>query len=154
MPRLLGRLRNYKADQGRYVRLAALWSLVALWFYGCYRLWETLMDLRWSWAAPLRTRWVDELPIVEWPLTPAAVIAAVVFLAGAAGIQMFLNRPKVADLLIETEAELRKVTWPSFRDTASASLVVLFTVAILFVLLAVFDFVVGRLIDFLLYSGR
>lgn len=147
----LARFRTFKPEQGRYVRLTAFWSLTALWFYGCYRLWETLSDLRWSWATWLRTRWVEELPLVEWPLTPAAVIAILVFLGGIASLQLFLNKPNVADLLIETEAELRKVTWPTFRDTLSSSLVVLSTVFVMFLLLAVFDFVLGQVIDFLLH---
>ena len=150
---LLSRLRNYKPEHGRYVRLTCFWSLTALWFYGCYRLWQSLSDLRWSWASWLRTRWVDELPLVEWPLTPAVLVSVLAFLFGMAAFQMFLNRPKVADLLIETEAELRKVTWPTFRDTAGSSMVVLCTVLVMFVLLAAFDFAIGQVVDFLLYRA-
>jgi len=127
--------------------------MAALLGYGCFRLGQTLLDLRFSWAAWLRTVWIEEMPVVEWAVTPAAVLALVTFLVGLASIQMFLNRPKVADLLVETEAELRKVTWPTFKDTASASLVVLLTVAILFALLGVYDIVLGQVIDFLLYRG-
>ena len=152
-PSMLDRLRTYKPDQGRYVRLAAFWSIAALWGYGCFRLGQTLSDLRYSWAGWLRARWVEEVPVVEWSITPAVVIAAVVFLAGLAMLQMTLNRPKVADLLIDTEGELRKVTWPTFKDTASASFVVLLTVLILFVLLGVFDIALGQIVDFLLYRG-
>ncbi|MBL8692997.1 MAG: preprotein translocase subunit SecE [Planctomycetes bacterium] len=65
--------------------------------------------------------------------------------------QFWLNRPHVADLLIETEAELKKVTWPTMPDTASSSLIVLITVLVIFLLVAVYDFGLSQLIDKLLY---
>lgn len=148
---LLDSLRTYKPEQGRYVRLSAFWGLTVLWFYGCFRLAETLADLRYEWASSLRTKIVEELPLVEWPVTPAILIAGLVFLAGMAVFQFWLNRPHVADLLIETEAELKKVTWPTMPDTASSSLIVLITVLVIFLLVAVYDFGLSQLIDKLLY---
>ncbi len=149
---LLERLRTYKAEQGRYVRLSAFWSLTLLWLYGCFRFYEQLRDLRFEWAAFLRHNLIEEIPLLEVPFPMAALVGILVFLAGAAGFQMFLNKPNVADLLIDTEAELRKVTWPTIRDTTSASIVVLITVLVVFILLGVFDFVLGRAITFLLFT--
>ena len=54
-------------------------------------------------------------------------------------IYRFLNRPKVADVLIETESELRKVVWPSWADTWAGTMAVIVTVAILLTYLAVAD---------------
>jgi preprotein translocase SecE subunit len=150
-PTIFDRLRTYRADQGRYVRLATFWSLTFLWGYGCYRFAEALWDLGFSWASWLRTQLVEELPLVEWPLTPAKIIAVVTFLLGLAALQAFLNRPKVAETLIETEAELRKVTWPTTKDTVQSSVVVLLTVLILLGLMAGFDIILSQIFDFLLY---
>lgn len=150
-PTLLESLKTYRADQGRYVRLTAFWSLATLWGYGSFRLYQSLSDLRFEWAAWLRTHVVEEIPLLEWPLTPAMLLAALAFLLGTAAIQYALNRPKIAETLIETEAELRKVTWPTVRDTTSSSFVVLFTVVVLLVMMAGFDVVVSQIVDFLLY---
>lgn len=150
---LFDRLKTYRSDQGRYVRLASFWSLAILWFYGCYRLEGTLHDLRASWASIFRARLLEEIPLIERPLTLSMTIAGVVYLAGLAVLQMFLNRPKIAETLIETEAELRKVTWPTSKDTIQASLVVLVTVIVLLAMLAGFDIVLARVFDFLLASG-
>lgn len=147
------RLRTYRPEHGRYVRLGSFWLLVILWSYGCFRFSETLADLRFGWAAFLRRPVIQELPLLEVSLTPAALVAILVFMLGVAGLQIFLNTPKVAETLIETESELRKVTWPTFKDTVNASLIVLFTVIAMFVLLGVYDAVLGRAADSL-FLGR
>jgi preprotein translocase subunit SecE len=61
-----------------------------------------------------------------------------------------LNRPKVADFLIETETELRKVAWPNFKDTRHASIVVIITVLVLAFFLAGADIVLGEVVKLLL----
>ena len=42
-----------------------------------------------------------------------------------------LSRPKIANFLIETEIELRKVAWPSFPETRAASVVVIICVVVM-----------------------
>jgi preprotein translocase SecE subunit len=54
-------------------------------------------------------------------------------------IYRFLNRPKVADMLIETETELRKVVWPTWSDTWAGTMAVVATVVVLLAYLAVAD---------------
>jgi preprotein translocase SecE subunit len=93
---------------------------------------------------------VPGLPIVG-DLTWLKVICAFVFVFGAWGIHKLLNRPAAVDLLIDTEQELKKVSWPSWAEVKSATLVVtIVTVvmgAILFwadeLLQALFRFVIG-----------
>jgi len=65
-------------------------------------------------------------------------------------IYRFLNRPKVADMLIETENELRKVVWPSWADTWAGTMAVVVTVVVLLVYLAVADWVYIQLFSGLL----
>ena len=49
-----------------------------------------------------------------------------------------------ADLLIETEAEMKKVTWPSLSETMSGSITVILTVLVLMAILALFDMALGN----------
>ncbi len=66
---------------------------------------------------------------------------------------LFLNKPKVADLLIETEAELKKCTWPTLKETWDASVVVVITVVVIGLFLAGSDMVLSRIFNLILYSG-
>jgi preprotein translocase SecE subunit len=59
-------------------------------------------------------------------------------------IWRWLDKPKNADLLIDTESEMRKVTWPTFKDVVSSSLVVIFCVLFLLVFLAGADILIAR----------
>ncbi|MFN0206443.1 MAG: preprotein translocase subunit SecE [Planctomycetota bacterium] len=149
---ILSKLKMYKPDQGRYVRMATFWILTFLIGYGCYRLSETLADLRYGWAEWLRRPIINELPLVETSFIAASLVAFAVFLLSIAGLQIILNKQKIADSLIETEGELRKVTWPTFRDTMSASIVVLVCVLILFILLGVYDMAIGKSFDVIFFG--
>ena len=61
--------------------------------------------------------------------------------------------PKVADLLIETEAELRKVTWPTMSEAINSSIVVIACVVFLMAFLAGADWLLGRWTSFILTGG-
>ena len=56
-----------------------------------------------------------------------------------------LARPKVATSLVETESEMRKVTWPAWPETWAGTLAVAGTVVVLFLFLTVVDLVLARL---------
>jgi preprotein translocase SecE subunit len=93
------------------------------------------------------------LPVLGVELTPAFLIAAALFLGGAFLIYRWLDRPKNADLLIETESELRKVSWPTLPEAMNGSTVVILCVAFLMVFLAGADWVLGRWSVFLFGAG-
>ncbi len=86
---------------------------------------------------------VDTTPWTRVPILGDFGIGA----ASSLGLQLlvgfliyrFLNRPKVADMLIETELELRKVVWPTWADTWAGTMAVVVTVTILLAYLAVAD---------------
>ncbi|MEM7517388.1 MAG: preprotein translocase subunit SecE, partial [Planctomycetota bacterium] len=52
--------------------------------------------------------------------------------------------PKIAETLIDTESELKKVTWPTVPEAINASIVVLVTVLFLMAFLAGSDWILGR----------
>src|SRR5262245_59596887 len=115
----------YKKDQGRLARMAAFWSTTALAFYGCWSLKDTL-GAAWggTLSAPLIAS-MKKVPILGLPFNAATLIAAAVFVAATIALYRWQHTPKVADLLIETEAELRKVTWPTLPEAFQSSLVVI-----------------------------
>ena len=130
----------YKKDQGRMARMTAYWSGTIFLFYGCVSLFRELTG---SSAQLAQAVGGIEIPVLGMELSPSLMIATVVFLGGAYLFFRWVERPKQADLLIETESEMRKVTWPSLSETMSGSITVILTVLILMFILAWFDFLLG-----------
>jgi preprotein translocase SecE subunit len=130
----------YKKDQGRMARMTAYWSGTIFLFYGCVSLFrEMSRSVQLSQAVG-----GIEIPILGMDLSPSLLIAAVVFMGGAYLFFRWVERPKQADLLIETEAEMKKVTWPSLSETMSGSITVILTVLVLMAILALFDMALGN----------
>ena len=76
--------------------------------------------------------------LTEW-ITPSLVISLVLFAIGLVWVRGFLNRPKFADLLIATEAELKRVRWAPKKDTTKATVVVLYFVLWFSIIMFVYD---------------
>lgn len=132
----------YRKDQGRLARMATFWSLAVLLAYGCIRMRTELSGL-----------FPDSLgeglggmtlPLVGMPLSPALLLAIGSFALGLWFLNRTLEKPKNADLLIETESELRKVTWPSLDETIDGSIVVMVVVVFLMAFMAGTDFILGE----------
>ena len=135
---------GYKKDQGRMARMAAFWSLAVLIFYGCTSLRAELAG-RWSQALgrPLVAGF-PTLPVLGVQLTPAFLIAALLFSVSIWLLYRWVEKPRNADLLIETESELRKVTWPTVKEVAGSSTVVIISVLFLMAFLAGADVILAR----------
>jgi preprotein translocase SecE subunit len=112
----------YKREQGRWVRIVALAALLALGLWGLAEFSQ----------APLNPKWL------AYTLGAVMLVAAVV---GAVYVNMV---PKAADLLIETEGEMKKVTWPSWSEVVSATGVVILVVAVTVIYIFSVDVVVSR----------
>ena len=141
----------YKKDQGRYARILAFWSLLLLLGYGCLgELRYFLQGLIESGAGDAAAApWIDNLPLIG-AFDLAFTISAIVLVVIAAVIHGLLNRPASADLLIETEGEMRKVTWPSGGDTVSGAVAVVITVAVMLTFLTLADSALGWIMKSLL----
>jgi preprotein translocase SecE subunit len=122
-------------------RMAAFWSLAILFVYGCVSLHEELSTRSTALAQPLGG---IRIPILGLDLSPALLIAVILAAGALTLLYRLLERPKNADLLIDTESELRKVTWPTLQDSINSSMVVLVTVVVLMAFLAGSDYVLGR----------
>jgi preprotein translocase SecE subunit len=131
----------YKQDQGRMARMAAFWTLALLLTYGCVRLHAQLTSYFEVLAQPMGG---VRIPVLGLDLSPALLIATVLAAGALLLLYRVLEKPKHADLLIQTESEMRKVTWPSLQDAINSSFVVLVTVLVLMAYLAGSDFVLGK----------
>ncbi len=135
----------YKKDQGRMVRMAAFWSLALLLFYGCMSLHTTLV-VNWSSLGKSLISGVDTIPIIGITPSGAFLIAALVLAGGLFLLNSWQQKEKNAELLIETENELKKVTWPTMDEAMDGSLVVIICVVFLMAFMAGADWVLGRLV--------
>lgn len=130
---------TYKKDQGRLARMAAFWVLAILVFYGCTSLRALLSGLSEQLSVP-----IGGATILGFDLSPAALISMLVLGTSLWLLYRWQNKPKTADLLIETETELRKVTWPTLDETIKGSVTVMVCVLILMAYLAGADWLLAR----------
>lgn len=131
----------YRKDQGRMARLTAFWSLAILIFYGCTSLHTYLPRF---WGALGKPLWTGaRVPVVGLDISGALILTVIVLGASIYLLHRWQTKPANADLLIETESELRKVTWPTFDEALKSSIVVIICVIFLMGFLALADFVLG-----------
>jgi preprotein translocase SecE subunit len=135
-------LRIYKPGQGRYARISAGVFLALATLYGCQALTNTLAD---SGALPEFMKPV----FFGRVMTYAAVVPVAVFLVVMAVVIWFLNYPKMADFLIDTEIEMGRVAWPGRKTVIASSTVVVVTVVLMSFLLFGIDQVIIQLFKLL-----
>ncbi len=128
---------SYRKDQGRYARMFAFWALLLLIAYGCFH-GGGFADLLGRWMSESDSTLVDPFPILK-TLKVSTLIAVGVLTVSGFAIHRLLARPKVADTLIDTEGELKKVTWPTWGEAWQGTLAVTTMVVILFLFLTVVD---------------
>jgi len=144
---------KYKEDQGRHARMAAFWTLVLLALFGSNFIFEQLVQIS-SMRNPLgadeagRNGW--RLPVVGIDLSPAFLLCTTLFAVGVYAIHRWRSKPKVIDLLIDTEDELKKVTWPTMDDVVNTSIVVIFFVLFIAGFIAVADILLNRIVSVLI----
>jgi preprotein translocase SecE subunit len=106
-------LEIYKKGQGKMARVSAYVLASLLILFGVYRLHATF-------NVPGEGVLAENLPLIG-SLTIMKLISAAAFLVGLLLLHLILNRPAAADLLIDTEQEMRKVSWPSWAEVKSAT---------------------------------
>jgi preprotein translocase SecE subunit len=140
---------NYRRGAGRRARSFATFLMLALIAWLSYALLEygnTRLDRLLQLEDPFFGRQLvaGGGMLTDW-VTPSVFLALVVFIIGTVILRMWLNRPRFADLLIETESELRRVKWATRKEVTRATGVVLYFVVWFSLILFVFDltFVMG-----------
>ncbi len=142
-------MKVYKEDQGRLARMAAFWSLTLFVLFGCTFLYGILIQYD-SMATEITE---SRIPIVSVDLNWAFLISFSVFAVGVVLLLRWQQRPKVADLLIDTEAELRKVIWPTGQEVMNSSMVVLVCVLLIGAFLALADLFLARIMKVIIFGG-
>ncbi len=121
-----GRLDWIKPREGRGARLVAYLATIAMGIFAgvsLYRIPE--LDSRW-WTSLGLLKFLGK----EFALRPIFFPSAAVGLLVGAVAHYLYGRPKWTDFLIETEGELRKVSWPPRKEWVGSSVVVILVVAI------------------------
>lgn len=112
-------LKIYKRGQGYYTRLWSALTTFAIVVIGCVVLWN-------------RLRGTDN-PWIEF-LIPAGVCAAFGYL-----IFWLVNKPNVADFMIQAEGEIKKVSWSSKKEIVASTTIVICVVFLMAILLLCAD---------------
>ena len=141
---------SYRKDQGRYARMVAFWGVTLLVAYGCFHAGGlvTVLD---GWLGTSNTTFIETFPLVG-SLKLSTLIALGALIVAGFVIHRVLNRPKVADALIDTEAEMHKVTWPTWGEAWSGTMAVTAMVIVLFLFLTGVDLVMSELMLYVLGS--
>lgn len=113
----------YKSGQGYWTRMGTAWGTAILVLSGCAWLFDELKLVRHN--------------TIYWQ---AGCIAAVV-LFFSVFTYWLLNKPRVADFMIATEAEMKKVNWPSRREIVGSTWVVICGTFLIAALLFVVDLI-------------
>jgi preprotein translocase SecE subunit len=140
---------NYKPGEGGIARATAFWSLAGFAFFAGQRfhLWSQRFEFF------EKDLLGAEIPVLSLLVTPSLIGGVVIFSLAVWGALRLLNTPKVADLLIDTELEMKKVTWPSFDEARKASFIVIACVVVLTGFLLLADFGLERFFFDVLYGG-
>lgn len=118
-------LKIYKSGQGYNTRMwsgvGALTILVA----GCFVLYREL--------AVVENIWIQAM-------VPVALCSA-----GGLLLYWMMNLPKIADFLIASEGEVKKVSWSSRSELVASTTIVLVVVILLATLIMITDYIFGLL---------
>ena len=115
----------YKPGQGKWSRGIAAIGLAAL------GLWAAIET--YDWMSP---KWLDAAHGYLGYVFPAILLLGFVY-----GAWRVANRAPTTDFIIETEIEMKKVTWPTVRDVAGSTVVVIVVMVMLGLFMYVLDLV-------------
>lgn len=136
----------YKSGEGKLTRRVAFYSLLVLSIWGFRELATTLVQFKWA-----QTTLLDfPLPYYGQVLNVAVLLCIVLNVALGWFMFKYLNGEKPAALLIDTETEVKKVSWPTWEDARHSTLIVLIFVAACAAYLTAVEYVLANLFDLVL----
>jgi len=121
----------YKRGQGKHTRLCTAFGIALVVGLGCLQLFRTLQ------ATDLNM-WVQTM-------VPAGLFVVSSFL-----IFWVINKPGVADFMISSEGEVKKVSWSSRKEIVASTLIVICVVVLLAAFLGITDLVFRMFFTWLL----
>jgi len=129
------RFEFYKSGHGYYTRMGTAIGSGIMLALGCWALYESLGGIR------------TENPTVKSWLQ--AGIPAVVFAVLGGLIFKLVNMPRFADFLIQTEGEMKKVSWSSKKEIITSTKVVIITVILMAAVLALIDISFAKVFEWI-----
>lgn len=117
----------YRAEEGQRARAVIGLALATLALYGAHAFHDWLPE-NWHRALPGIGTVLDDSG--QFALSGALLSAGAIAVASLVGIYKLINYPKFVDFLIDTENELKKVSWASKRQVVTESIVVVFCVVL------------------------
>ena len=133
----------YKRGKGNVSRGLGVAALGVVALFGCRELYHLLLDLG-----------LRPLSLMGWDLRWADLIVGLVAAACVGGVFLLLNNRRVVDFLLETEVELKKVSWSPRRQLFGNTVVVIVSVVVLSMFILLTDTVLEKLLVRLLLGLR
>jgi len=146
-------LETVKKGQGVVVRRVAFWGVALLILWGGQSLYTWLINSFEVLKQPVLggdPRTSEVIPVLNQRFNFAFLVSWGVVLGGLAALHRVLNRPKVVDFLIDVDNELKKVTWPTWKEAWRSSVIVVIFVVVLTTFLLLSDFLLSRGIGLIL----
>ena len=138
-------METYKAGQGSLARLST-WLIVLLAIIlGCVELYSWIYSKNDGPLYDLEVFW--SLPLLGVPLSWKFLLCAGIGVGLIWLVRLYLLKPSTVDTLIETEMELKKVSWPTKDESMNATWVVVLVTLLLTVTLSVFDGILRAVFD-------
>jgi preprotein translocase subunit SecE len=127
----------YKRGQGKYTRLCSAFAGAIIVGAGCWRLYQKLNV--WLTGMPPNTKmWVERM-------VPVGLFAAF-----ALFIFWLVNKQSVADFMIASEGEMKKVSWSSRQEIVVSTTIVIIVVILTAILLGATDITFRTFFNWLL----
>ena len=127
----------YKRGQGKYTRLCSAFGAALMVGLGCLQLYKKLEAVGWG-LSRRAALWI------------ATMVPAGLFVALGLLIFWLINKPSVADFMIASEGEMKKVSWSSRKEIAVSTFIVIVVVIIMGVILGFADLSFRMFFDWLL----
>ncbi len=136
-------METYKSGQGSLARMLAVSSVALLLILGCRELYSWVYNPKDGPIIPLDV--FESLPLLGVPLSWTFLICVAVLVLGVFVFRIYLTKPSTVDTLIETEAEMKKVAWPTMAESKTATMIVILVTGVITATLALFDTVLSRM---------
>lgn len=143
----------YKKGQGKIVRLSSGIALTLLALFGCISLYTFVPQFNIEETPPPPTFWgttITQIPFFELTINYGLIVSISLFLILILLIYLLIiNKPSTADFMVETEIEMKKVSWPSKQEHTSSTIAVIISVFLIGVFLMVADSLFSQIMKFI-----
>lgn len=126
-----------KAGQGSLTRLVTWMVLTLAVGLGCFEFYKWIHSTADSSLVP--GEWFRRLPFFGVPFSWKFLLCLLLFVGLMMFVRWIMSRPSTSATLVETELEMKKISWPTKQESLNAMWVVVFVTLVLTVTLAAFD---------------